>query len=694
MVDGFRIGRVIIEGFKGFTTRREIDLRNRHAFLLGRNGNGKSSIVEAVRWGLFGSTGRPNDIVANRGYSGACRVDTTLIRDRKDWHLRRTLIRGVSGGSDATLFDADGKERPIREIMPQLDSLDAGEGTHIIFAPQSAPLRRQPEDLTAFERTVFNHIGLTHPRALLSHLERFVSEQELRDKHFGERLSALRKRIETHLVDLEQRRGQILATPPWLSDKQPTTAETEGKVKRLIESITGETVDASLAGLSLGALIENAHSALHDKETHEQSARETELEEVRNRLTRLREIDTTQADVSSQQESCREADDRLADLLGGKDLDHLQGRLHAERRSLDTSTLRQKLTADSLEFLAREEEDTVLCPVCSSEHQRADLERALRNSEDESPSDDVLDLNKLANKVKQAEAADLEIRTLTEQISKLEDRVLALMDQPELAEFSHELKAGPVSVVIDTLTERESSMRTQIEDEEAWFEEKRSELSRLEEEERYHQIQEQLHRARGVDAEFQRASRKYGDFVSFGESVRDIRDVVASCLTEQLERRLPGVERDLTRVFVALTRHPYYDSLVIDKHHLPRLELQVSSSHDSSGVGHATGVLNGQAESALKLVPYFALSQTDEAPTEVYLVLLDDPTQAFDGEHIEILVERLADLGRSVQVIVASQETDKFRTLLPRSFQRSSYVVVEPKNWSHSDGPKLDVEYE
>ena len=67
MAEGFRVGRITIEGFKGFTTKKEVDLQNRHVFLLGSNGNGKSSVIEAIRWGLFGSTNRPNDIVANRG---------------------------------------------------------------------------------------------------------------------------------------------------------------------------------------------------------------------------------------------------------------------------------------------------------------------------------------------------------------------------------------------------------------------------------------------------------------------------------------------------------------------------------------------------------------------------------------------------------------------------------------------------
>ena len=81
-------------------------------------------------------------------------------------------------------------------------------------------------------------------------------------------------------------------------------------------------------------------------------------------------------------------------------------------------------------------------------------------------------------------------------------------------------------------------------------------------------------------------------------------------------------------------------------------------------------------------------------PTVATQCRLDDPTRAFDPEHVEILIERLADRGRRVQLIVASQETARFRKLLPRSFEPQSYVVVEPKNWSYADGPELDTGYE
>ena len=96
---GFKIGWVAIEGFKGFTARQQIKLDGKHLFVLGPNGFGKSSLIEAIRWGLFGSTRRQNEVIANQTYTGPGRVEIGLDRSGQQFKLRRTLIRGASGGS-------------------------------------------------------------------------------------------------------------------------------------------------------------------------------------------------------------------------------------------------------------------------------------------------------------------------------------------------------------------------------------------------------------------------------------------------------------------------------------------------------------------------------------------------------------------------------------------------------------------
>jgi DNA repair exonuclease SbcCD ATPase subunit len=232
-----------------------------------------------------------------------------------------------------------------------------------------------------------------------------------------------------------------------------------------------------------------------------------------------------------------------------------------------------------------------------------------------------------------------------------------------------------------------------ISDQQHWLLTLQIRISKLKEEERFHQIQKD--RTRWIEAKnrFQEVERAYAELTSFGESVHGIENAVRASLIEKLEEETPRLSENLTKAFVALTHHVWYNQLIIDKSRLPTLELLVASSQDPSGLGSPIDVLNGQAEGALDLVPYFAFSQADNSPVEVHLVMLDDPTRAYDEDHIESLIESLAQLGSRVQLIVASQESERFRTLLPASFEPGSYSIIEPHGWSYHSGPELKVQY-
>ena len=87
----FRIKRVTIEGFKAFTKRQSFDLEGRHVFFFGENGLGKTSVVEAIRWCLFGLASRQGGTIKNQFHGGQCIVELTLEAPDGMWSFQRRL---------------------------------------------------------------------------------------------------------------------------------------------------------------------------------------------------------------------------------------------------------------------------------------------------------------------------------------------------------------------------------------------------------------------------------------------------------------------------------------------------------------------------------------------------------------------------------------------------------------------------
>ncbi len=513
MASGFRIQKVTIEGFKGFTTRQEIDLDGCHAFLLGQNGNGKSSIVEAIRWGLFGSTRRPNEIVANRGYNRPCRVVVTLIRGEERWNLRRTLNRGTTGGSDAVLTDENGQERSIPEIMPQLDSTEVGEGMHIIFAPQSTPLRRQPEDLNPFERTVFNHLGLTHPRALLSELDAFLETQEHKEEELGDKLTEARRNIDEDISQLERQRNVIASSPPWGAGPTPSSSESENKARRIIEEITNNPPEKDLSGLSLYALIGKAEDALENRRSQDLDELEEEATKIRERRERLENFRDIQAEIETQQSTVQGKQSELDDTLKDMSLDELQNSVKEKQAAADAEDLRRRIAETASDLLRRDEENPVSCPVCETTHPRQDLDALLRQIIDKPSGATTLELNQLGDRLRRSENLEREVQGLKRALDELKQEAETIKTHidPEPEEDVEEL-----SKKIRQCSDREEAIQEQINGGEDRLDEIRRRLFNLREEDKFHDIRKKLTSKEQYRGRFERVEKAYQDLVAFG----------------------------------------------------------------------------------------------------------------------------------------------------------------------------------
>ena len=696
MASGFNIRSVEIEGFKGFTSPQTIDFEGRHVFLLGRVGKGKSSIVEAVRWGLFGSTSRRNEVVRNTRYAGDCRVIITLVRDGEPWNLVRTYNPGTDRTSIPVLTDRHGTRHPLSQVMPNLDSLDAGAGAHIIFASQSAPLSRQPTDLEPFEKHIFSYLGLTHPRALLSHLDNFLRDQSEAEDKLGAEITDARKDIDDQIEQEETRRRNILNAPPWGDGPPPSMGTSEQRVRRFTEEITGNPPSADLDGASLSALIEDAEKTLREQSSVSQNELNVRAKALAITRKKLEDSRAAQSKTKEQETKVQNTKGALATIYAGLTPDELRQQFADARSAWTTATVKRRIASDAAFLIARRDSDEVPCPVCESPHDRHELKDRVENAVNQfgdSKDSGKSMMDALESRIEKASNLETLLEMQTSELESVRDEGVLAESFVSGGDRTKLEQGQDISQLIAGYSQQETAINAQLEDQEAWFKEKRADLAKFKEEERFQRIQGLLLDLTMGKREIDRVIDSYNSLVKFGESVRTIREAVNSRLDERLTDGLPRVSDIFSKSFYALTNHDWYDRVVVSSDPFPTLQLGVASSQDPTGAIDPTGVLNGQAESALTIVPYFAFSQADDTPTEVLLVMLDDPTRASDTEHIYMLLQRLEELERNVQLVVASQEAERFTEMVPKVFDAGSYIIVAPTGWSPYDGPELEISH-
>ncbi len=696
---GFKIIGVSIEGFKGFTTKQTVSIDGKHLFLLGPNGYGKSSVLEAIRWGLFGSTKHKGETVLNQHYAGACRVELALNQGGKNYRLRRTLIRGITGGSYARLFDESGQELNLGEVMPQLDSAAAGEAMHLVFTAQAVKQKRSVEDLEPFETTLYSYLGLTDARLAITQLEKFVLEQDVALDRLGKQLGESEHKIDTHVAAIEDSRDAILANPPWGDQTTPALEQTKQKIvafgKELAVLIGApEPPDAA----DLDTLLQIAERFVSQASSLSEEAQAKELVQVEHKIENLREASekwrVALSNLAEVRSNLSTKEKELLDLLDGKTIDQIETELkeattHLEE--IETTEEIKQLSATLLSGRSAGGQPTE-CPVCNVPMQQDVVTRIITEAEESGSQKGGMALKREQLK------ALFDRLTLNKHEILTQDNLLrpaeTALEQTEQT-LASELQAGTgTNFEVETGNRMEDLVRQveafnrQIENAKEADSLRRAVLLNLQNEVRFHKLLSQHRRVQGKQEDLRRAKENLESLVELRESTFKISSEMNNALLNELRASLGPVDEALTESFVALTQHPAYDRIFVDQDLLPKLQLKVGSTTDPQGKWDDS-VLNGQAASALGLVPYFAFSQLTDMPFEVHVMLLDDPTQSFDRVHIETLVEKLSQVGQRVQLVISSHELEPFEEFIPKYFPDTSHKVVELTKFSIKDGPAL-----
>ena len=691
----FRIHRLRVEGFKAFTAPQTIEIGG-HVFVFGRNGLGKSSVVEAIRWCLFGLAGRPEAEVRNVFYSaGECKVELELEGPGGRWSVQRHLRPGARK-SRPSIHKPDGTPVKQQDVFPGLARLGPHEGTHIIFASQQSTRRRPQADISDFDKVLYSYLQIDDVPDLVDCLKREHEENAETQRKLAKNVDDVEESLRSELEVLRGRIEEILTAAPWPDETVPTKRDTDARIRSFVKDCGGSLEPADGGAVTQEWLVEEGGRALEKLSAGTEKTKQRELAQARVDLsefvTSKNTFEQIEGELNAVQDRVKSCERDLTEALG-KDTKQSLLRYHEElvrkgNQLVRNSALGKQAAAYYDEFSPTE------CPVCGTSGDPADVLSLLgRIRIDDSTAELDEALTRVGTGLRTIAEAEAALVGAKEAVALVESKFATARDRlKELLDDPADLTSRDRK--FDRLAERVRQLESELREAGSLVATNRAALKNLEAEARFHGYRSREERLLGkLGSGLEPARQALRDFTDLLDTLHFVLEALQVSFNNTLDRTLPRINQLMTEVYGRLTRQASFPKIVAESGPTAEkrsLRVRVTSDRTPEESFQPSEVLNGQAFSALNLVPYFVFSQFQSEALELDCLLIDDPSQSFDTSRVKLLLRELATAATHAQVIVASHEEERFAPFVDKYFPSGSYRVLRVTSFAPDRGPKLE----
>ncbi|MFH2110213.1 MAG: AAA family ATPase [Candidatus Bathyarchaeota archaeon] len=655
------IEELSLRGFKSYRERQTIRFTRGVNKISGRNAAGKTTILEAILFGLFGevpgvdkrdlvSLGLDSLYVKVAFTSPLTGQRATIIREGEVAQNNRTGERSFRSKENNLQVEDEAPVTKITDIQARLrELLGVGRTTflNVVYAKQKEFIDIvRPRD----EKRMDAMLGLTTPAEIREQLREAKKVLQMKGRvdqrpAIEERIRNAEQAIKDAAAQAEQLEGQLKELDEGLRQRKGEEAEAH---RRLQEA---ERLQSRLQDL------ERQSTRLNEV----RATRESKEEDLR-RLSESFEDDPSklQADYETQLQSAQSAEQRLQRLLDTE--------LDQERREHIGAVERLQHQID--EHTSLKEQGLTVCPKCGQHIDHSLLEEDVENwtreleekrSRLKAVEAEISTIREQAQQSRRrAEKARERLTELRAQIRQVEEARAAIGD---LNRQAQRLQAGAQDAEETALREAEEQLGRAFAspaDASKWLEERiraqRKEYNALtktvgdlEGEQRSLRRQRgdcesRLEQQRAIleDSNAQQeAMEEYEAKIRALEAVQDRYTVYERELRENTVRLL---EYRTYEYFQRLTDQQLYSGCHIDRDKYV-LEVQPIGSPRLLPAWRA----GGGHESLLALAERLALLKVMEFP---HLLILDEPTDAVDSENIPQLLDYIARTSEQIEQVI------------------------------------------
>lgn len=519
--------------------------------LIGNMGSGKSSVLEAVTFALYGTTSSLNsreiqlDDVLRRTPEKTDRaaVEVRLDVDEEEYTLKREIERG--SGTAAELYcNGEMIEGPstteVTDRVEELTGMDFKAFTRAVYSEQNRLdlfLEMRPGErkerldqllkLEKFEDARKTLVKVEN--SLKSRMENHQEElSELEEDLEREELENLRQDIEEgrqKKSELSEKLEKLEETLEKLEETREELGEKKSKREQISEEVTRlETRIESLEERLPETEIENPGKKLEEAQNRLENLRERE-EKRKEMLDKIDRFEERLEDMAEEEEKLEEQAEKYAGIDKVEDdIDEVDSKLGDLREELASIRSREEQLSERAEKL-RSAQGT--CPVCDRpldqdhreemleevDEEREELEekRSEKDKEREKLGEKLESLEETRDKLLQFADAGKKLEELHEERTRIKENLEELRDElpeePETRELEERIEELAEAVEREEILDRIEELQEKLVDKKEDREELEFDLEKLE------KTREKVSRAREERSRLKQEMRSMKDIL-------------------------------------------------------------------------------------------------------------------------------------------------------------------------------------
>jgi DNA repair exonuclease SbcCD ATPase subunit len=705
----FTLQSITGEGFRGFPRKFNFDLDVPVVLAVGPNGTGKSSLVCAIEWCLFGAD------VETESHTG--------IPERKSWESRnrsasQCLVEMELSGNGETLvvhrsaprsgkpdfWFRVGSSPPVHEggklkaLLGGLEIEDFFTAIHLHQESLRGLLLAEPRDR---KQDFYRLLGL----ASLLNQTKAIADAKLEsllegvDEEFEKFEAALQGKVQGRQADIQRARQECVSE-----------GLTEPELSRDGLSKVWKVLGGEVRQFCTAYSIKDCHFPDELPEKNPIQVAKQQLQKLRASCPVLEDRGQVLARINTLEglrESYRNAETELGEAKAEikklppderdssklkQEIEKLGEDLEKQKKKRSEVSAKAAVLGEALEYFEEMGmKGRAKCPVC--EQEVSSVEGLRQHYEKEIEQGIIPQLDKrikdLQAKLRKAKEAKEKIEKLQEDVGR-KDQLLSAQRSKIAKVLDRELspKDDPVALLsgeLKQLNSKKEKLENQVEKAEeslAGIDKQIERIAKVLELIRYQDDLASLSATRNTEV-YRRTEQARLEIEEFVRAVETLSRSLTCTLEEEAEKRLGAVRDTIAQTFERLTGRSDFPRLTVSPD--TKFAAQVEGS---AGVADALSVLNQADTNCAALSIFLALAVAPSTDHKLGFLILDDPNQSLDEAHTQRLVEILSKISESRQLLMSTIDEALCDELQQRATKKKA--IYRFNKWDAQKGPSIE----